>query len=593
VAWISLGGAAQTAKAQSPDATQALTQADVQEISANLKTIRDYIADLEAQRKALGPGPDEGLLGVGPDKVPFAAAGLSSGGAVLSNVGHKADDFDKVLESFANNPFAQQNFLSRFAGTTQSETSVAWCGKNAVVGFNDSGGLAGTLLGLYRDPAPDPCPIRVCAPRLTLSFNGFAVSRDAGETFTQRPPLLAPLPEGFRSRNLFGDPVVRCSDSNTFYYASMVLDSPSRFISYVVPGISVSISTDGGQNFSRTVIAARKDMGFRSASHFVEKPWMDVSPGPRGDTLHVTYTVHDFSRNSVCGPTQRTGIEYVRSTDSGATWSAPMVIAEVCGFARSVQGSQVKVGVGSDVFVAWEDFVAGFVPPGERSIQIRRSSDGGASFGPPVTVTGVTPAGKAFTLQGGFRVAFDLQGLAVDRSGGPNGGTVYVTWHDGRNLQIRDPFLWERQFPPLFFGTYGFGDVLLSRSTDGGATWSAPLRVNDDPIDLAVDQFMPATTVDGEGNVFIVFYDRRRDPRNFLIDTFLAKSKDGGRTFSNHRLTKRSFPSVVGQDVLVPSNYMGNYISVAADSTGSFEGVIAAWGDNSLGNPNVAFVKKE
>jgi hypothetical protein len=104
---------------------------------------------------------------------------------------------------------------------------------------------------------------------------------------------------------------------------------------------------------------------------------------------------------------------------------------------------------------------------------------------------------------------------------------------------------------------------------------------------------MPATTVDGEGNVFIVFYDRRRDPRNFLIDTFLAKSKDGGRTFSNHRLTKRSFPSVVGQDVLVPSNYMGNYISVAADSTGSFEGVIAAWGDNSLGNPNVAFVKKE
>jgi hypothetical protein len=588
VAWISLGGAAQKAKAQSPAATQALTQADVQDISENVKAVRDYIADLEAQRKALGPGPDDGLLDVGPNKLEFAAAGLSSGGTLLSSVGHKAEDFDRVLKSFANNPFAPQNFLSRFGGATQSETSVAWCGRNAVVGFNDSGSLAGTLLGLFRAPSPDPCPITVCAPTLNLSFDGFAVSRDAGETFTQRPPLVAPLPPGFRFRDLFGDPVVRCTDSNTFYYSSMVLDSPSRFVSFIVPGISVSISTDGGQNFSRTVMAVRKDTGFRNA-HLLDKPWMDVSPGPRGDTLHVTYTDHDFSGTSVCGFTQRTAIEYVRSTDGGATWSAPTVIAEVCGFAPSVQGSQVRVGVGSDVFVAWENFLV----RGPRSIKIRRSSDGGASFGPPITVTGVTPVGSGFALQGGFSVVFDLQGLAVDRSGGPNGGTIYVTWHDGRNLQIRDPFFHDRSNPPVVFGTYGFGDVLLSRSTNGGATWSAPVRVNDDPIDLAVDQFMPATTIDREGNVFVAFYDRRRDPRNFLIDTFLAKSKDGGRTFSNHRLTKQSFPSVVGQDVLVPSGYMGDYISVAAESTGSFEGVIAAWGDNSLGNPNVAFVKKE
>lgn len=349
-------------------------------------------------------------------------------------------------------------------------------------------------------------------------------------------------------------------------------------------------------------MAVRKEMGFPSRNaHLLDKPWMDVSPGPRGDTLHVTYTDHDFSGASVCGRTQRTAIEYLHSTDGGATWSAPTVIAEVCGFARSVQGSQVRVGVGSDVFVAWENFLVNPLPtpPGAPNIQIRRSSDGGASFGPPTTVTGVTPVGGSgfalvgSRLQGGFRVVFDLHGLAVDRSGGPNRGTIYVTWHDGRNLQIRDPFFHDRSNPPLFVGTYGFGDVLLSRSTDGGATWSAPLRVNDDPIDLAVDQFMPATAIDREGNVFIAFYDRRRDPRNFLIDTFLAKSKDGGRTFSNHRLTERSFPSVVGQDMLVPSDYMGDYISVAADSTGSFEGVIAAWGDNSLGNPNVAFVKKE
>jgi hypothetical protein len=29
--------------------------------------------------------------------------------------------------------------FTRFSGAVQSETSTAWCGKNAVVGFNDSG----------------------------------------------------------------------------------------------------------------------------------------------------------------------------------------------------------------------------------------------------------------------------------------------------------------------------------------------------------------------------------------------------------------------------------------------------------------------
>src|SRR5262252_3734833 len=72
---------------------------------------------------------------------------------------------------------------------------------------------------------------------------------------------------------------------------------------------------------------------------------------------------------------------------------------------------------------------------------------------------------------------------------------------------------------------YCFGDALFSRSVDGGATWSAaPIRVNDDPVTSKADHLFPAVAVDEDGQLAVVFYDRRRDGRNFLIDTFVATS---------------------------------------------------------------------
>ena len=43
--------------------------------------------------------------------------------------------------------------------------------------------------------------------------------------------------------------------------------------------------------------------------------------------------------------------------------------------------------------------------------------------------------------------------------------------------------------------TFNAGDIAFARSTDGGATWSAPQRVNDDALNNARDQFFPWLTV--------------------------------------------------------------------------------------------------
>jgi len=521
---------------------------------------------------------------------PEVRDALSSGGQILVQLAENVTDIKNAKKAvpqgvgkvqgpkalpqgYGSDPFAAEDLLTRFSGMTQSEVSADWCGDNAVLGFNDSGSF---IASLFLNASPSG----------SLSFNGFSRSRDRGASYTDLGALVAdPIPAGIMFRDLLGDPVIGCTSSSNFYYASLAIDSGPDF-AFVNSGISVSPSTSGGASFGSAVMAVSKD----AFTHFLDKPWMAVSPGataaPTDDVVHVTYTDFDFTgfeepATAACPDTGRTAIEHVRSTDGGQTWSAPTVLEEICGDIVFVQGSQVEPGAANDVYVAWEHYE---VPESDRDIRIARSVDGGETFGPAQIASTVTPVGDSFAVQGLFRAFIDLQGLAVD----PNSGAVYLSWHDGRNRSKVDPF--------GFCGgtsTYCFGAILLSRSTDQGTSWSAPVRVNDDNPTLGVDQLFPALDVDKAGNVWVAYYDRRRDTRNLMIDTFLAKSTNGGGTWTNSRLTNLNFASITGwQDVVVNPLYMGDYIAVTADSTGANPGVIASWGDNSLGDANVVQARK-
>jgi hypothetical protein len=471
---------------------------------------------------------------------------------------------------FANDTFAAEDFFSRLTGMTQSETTAAWCASNALIGFNDSGSFVSTLF-LAQSPSG------------SLSFNGWAQSTNAGRGYTDRGALLAdPIPDNLMFRDLLGDPVIGCTSQSTFYYASLAMDTGPA-AAFGNSGITVSASTDGGTTFGPAVAASAKDANL----HFLDKPWMAVEPGrtasPSDDVLHVAYLDYDLTGLDGGGPCPeqvRLALEYVRSTDGGQQWSRPQVLEEGCELDAQLQAAQVEVGPGDAVYVAWERYA----PDGAaREIRIRRSADLGATFGATVTVGPVTGIGDGGVLQGLFRTGLDLQGLAVDQSHGRRGGTVYVTYHDGSARQKPDPAGFCNASP-----TYCFGDVYLSRSTDDGATWSAPVRINNDDITLGIDQFFPALDVDRAGAVWVSYYDRRRDVRNFLIDTFVARSTDGGTTWTNQRATAAQFPPITGsQDVFVNPVYMGDYIAVAADITGRNAGAIAAWGDNALGDANI------
>jgi hypothetical protein len=109
---------------------------------------------------------------------------------------------------------------------------------------------------------------------------------------------------------------------------------------------------------------------------------------------------------------------------------------------------------------------------------------------------------------------------ACDLSQGPNRGTIYINWSDQRNGGDDT-------------------DVWLSKSTDGGETWTPPARVNDDPA--GKHQFFTWVTIDQTtGYLYFVFYDRR-NYEDDSTDVYLAVSTDGGNTFINRKISESPF----------------------------------------------------
>jgi hypothetical protein len=162
------------------------------------------------------------------------------------------------------------------------------------------------------------------------------------------------------------------------------------------------------------------------------------------------------------------------------------------------------VGPRGEVYVVWA---------GPLGLVFKKSIDGGLTFGKD-KVIGTIPGGWDFPVEGLDR-ANGMPVTGVDLSSGPNKGTLYVNWIDAR---------------------HGDPDVFIMSSRDGGETWTAPVRINDDPIKNGKVQFFTWGSVDPiDGSVNVVFYDRR-DTEGSLTRLTFARSIDGGRTFVNYKI---------------------------------------------------------
>jgi len=173
-----------------------------------------------------------------------------------------------------------------------------------------------------------------------------------------------------------------------------------------------------------------------------------------------------------------------------------------------------------------------------------RSADKGATWSAPITIADLQTVGTIDPDTGvGIRDASAIGAIAAGAD-----GTLAVTWQDSR------------------FAGGAYDGIAFSRSTDGGLTWSTPVRISRHNETQA---FTPAIRVDGDGNIGVTYYDfRNNDPNTASLetDTWFTRSADGGRTWSEERVTPTSF------DMRTAPVARGYF-------TGDYEGLTALGGD--------------
>ena len=449
--------------------------------------------------------------------------------------------------------------LSRLAGFTQNGSSNAWCGQNIVVGYNDSSALLLTsVMGT------------------SVSFSGVSVSHDGGASFKASPFLDAGHdPDNF----LAGEPVVACSGKD-FYYASLFdflgAPDPATGERRLVTGVGVNRSHDGGDGWSVPVPAVTKN----GNNHIVDKEWLAVDPNSPNN-LYIGYTDFDFSfkKDNGCNGGVRVAIELVASTNGGLLWSRPVVVGQLCnpGRGQALEAAQVVVGNFGEVFVAWASETST-----EEQIFFQRSTDHGRSFSRP-TLAGTAVfagLGGAGRLQS-ILASNSFPSLSVDRSRGTSRGTLYLVWTDATRDQIADVLA------PT--GSYGFGEVMLSQSSDKGKTWTPAMAVRPTPhvAGSGHDQFLPSAAVDNEGTLAVCYFDRRLDPDNNGVDHFCSISHNQGESFTHIRNTPQSWAPTHFTDGLVDPVSLGDYDGLSSDASGASPGFFTSFQTQVSGNPDI------
>ncbi len=372
-------------------------------------------------------------------------------------------------------------------------------------------------------------------------FTGYAYSTDGGLTFTDAGNL--PVNAGGDA----GDPVLaRNNTTGRIYFSTL---------GYSVSTIQLFRSDDNGLTWLPPVVATPGGVS-------EDKQWMTVDnyAGAGNGNLYL------MSRRF--GGT--VGIYFHRSTDHGSTFSTGLQLF------TGGQGAFIEVDPAHNIYA--------FYINGAGQILMRKSVDQGLTFAAAVTVaTGLGGSNGDLGLtglrQGTVSYASFRSNSFPHAAINPVSGHIYVTYNN-------NPAGVDK------------GDVFMVMSTDGGATWSAPVRVNDDLT--TTDQWQPTIAVSPDGlNLGIFYYSRQEDPlNNNLFKYYCRTAAISGATVTFRPSGAVSDVAAVpefGRDVVVNSTYMGDYQQAAATATGFYVTWADSRSDLAVGpprkDPNVYFAK--
>ncbi len=436
-----------------------------------------------------------------------------------------------------------------FPENKQNEPSLAQNPTNSlnlVAGSNDEIGLPACT-----NTTPSSCPFTA-----GISVSGFYASFDGGQTW----PCQGLIDLSAFHEYAFGDPAQAFDSKGNAYYGTLAFPFPpttAELATGLQADFFVAKSTDGGCTYSS---AAR--VSGAAPAIFDDKDAITADSNPKSpfhDNVYAAWTKFTTGGDQIL---------FSRSTNGGATFSNPLPISP--GYNNNHvggrQGAAVKVGPDGTVYVVWLDTV------NKQAVErMAISHDGGATFpGPNITVATVTDDFVSPAPGSSFRQdARTFPSLTI----APN-GTLYVAW---ANRTGDGP------------GLTGHAVVLVAHSTNGGLTWSAPVKAGDVSGRSA---FFASVTTNPSGDVDVVFQALDDVPGGTApgagvvhYDAYFTKSTNGGASFSSPLLisTATSDPDGSSTNSLA-AQFLGDYITAVADGSH----VYAVWTDSRNATPCAA-----
>jgi len=271
--------------------------------------------------------------------------------------------------------------------------------------------------------------------------------------------------------------------------------------------------------------------------------WTNIAPADGGDkqwfTIDNTNSIgHGFQYQSwSTDGNNYGGRQFTRSTNGGLSWMNPINIPNFPAWGTLDVDSNGNLFIGGVNLTTNQIWCVrssnakngGVVPTFDQSTAV--------NLGGRIVTGGVNPQGLVGQIF-----------LAVDRSGRSTNNNVYM-------LASVQPV-----------GAATGSDVMFARSTNGGQSFSAPRRINDDPVNHAKWHWFGTLSVAPNGRIDVVWFDTRNGANNTNSQLFYSYSFDGGNSWSPNIAVSALFNPFIGYP---NQDKLGDYITVVSDNGGA------------------------
>ena len=400
---------------------------------------------------------------------------------------------------------------------------------------------------MHYDPSGFPLPI--------LDFAVY-YTNDFGTTWSK-----SPFNGTFPGENVIGggDPMITFDENGTAYYSWVAL-TVTAGTQNGTWGLYYATSTNGGANWIVDATGIEKNpfqnLNVNTLTHAPDKQWMASDHSPSSDHIGNVYIV--YTDINIANPAYRMTLK--RRVPGSTNFEDTGVIFNSQNYAIA-QFSSIDVATDGTVYVSF------FADQGGNNYAMfmTKSTDGGVTFTPETKVADLDlPAlfsGDPAVPGISENRLYPCPHLAIDPSATE---TIYMTWSD------------------VATNTAASGlNIYLTKSTDGGNSWSTPLKVNNN-TDVESNQFYSSIAVNESGVVFLSWYDQRDNTGNNETHYYFAFSLDGGNTFEQMNIT--SVASDFGQIGMLNDLGPGEYNEIV--TTGDY--AIPFWSDGRTNNGQIA-----